>query len=738
MRLRWILPLLVGVCGCPRATKDVTPPRDVNPSQADQVRNDSKPGGRPLPSPPKVRIKDAAYVEGFQIVRCDAPTPPSARRTARFPLFGKASLKERRGRAAEYKGDWNPGPEELEYVATLPPALRELCFSITPGEVPPEQRDHIAVLAMSSPAGTTESFFQFDAQKVREQFGEYVPPPSLSSAQRARLTILDTAPTAGPSVGGGATPFDRTAVSEHGSTLANIAGALACGSETTRGPDVGQTNCGFSIHTALALPEVAGLTAGASAYSMLPSSTGSGYIGSIAELADAVQSAVSTYRSDTGRADALGLVINLSLGFGKAWDVATNADVIALHSALMRARCDGALILAAEGHGYTPGYPTEMLTPARWFKRSNEPGGGSDTTPHDCSTYADATFTPARWDGLAPLVYPVGGVVQGTPTMSGTPTFKEPFDVLPGFPRSTLRAFSASSSAKLPSFSNPAPQPAVDEFSLSANGTSVATLLVSTAAAFRWGAGHEACNQGWPTTVPFGTGSATTTADLYLAEELMVDLRAGCGTGTPPASFVRVTGGAPFTRVTATDTVRTCSTTVSTACANAVAPSATPPTVPPTPALSCTLATGVSGCVSTAIRRCGPTPPISTKCATTDIYSTSAVDWVSTMPPPPFCPACVAAPPPTIGGTWKLFTEYPPTLGSDPTTASATLVLANKSGAAITPVAEYVDLGVPRSGAGNVAFPGPAASAVNVAWLSVFDAAGNSTSCPVRVLGSTP
>lgn len=723
--LIWIL-LPLGVA-CNEPSTDEPAPVDQRELSDEEL---------PPEVPSRQNLKKAKYIRDFHVFRCaDRPEVGLPDAVVSQRLFGRRPLSERRALAA--LAPYAPLDETLAdkaYFDTLPPALREFCFAVAPVEVRPPYRDYLAVAPMS-PSTYTESVFEYDAKRVRGQFGDFVPPTSpIPESARARLVLLDTAPTAGPGAPPGSSPFDRNALSDHGSTLANIAGAAACGSTTTRGPTADQSNCAIAVHTVQALSQVALPTGSGEAYAMLPSSTGTGYIGSIGELAVAVDNAVSDYMTD--RRDAMGLVLNLSLGFGKTWDIAGDAGVQGLHSALMRARCNGALILAAEGNGYTPGHATEMLVPARWYKKSDELGGTGGDGPHDCTGFL-AEGAPARWNLTAPLVYPVGGVVP-----NGAGGWKDSIDSVPTGARATLRAFSGSSSALLPSFLSPPPV-AGDDHAISANGTSVSTVLVATAAAIRWGMGPDACAGGFtrPATAPFGTGDPDPPGfDPYLAEEVMLDVLRGCS-GTGPTMFSRTTSPSSVPRVAGLTVVRLCeSPTIETECAKPGPAPGTPPA--PAPATlttpTCGAPISVTGCTAPQTRRCSGAP-LPTGCASNDVFSPLTVDWVLPMPPPPFCPACVWAPPPAGSGisTGILFTEYAPTLGATGTEASATLVLANKTGSTITPVATYLDLGISTTADEAHRLPAPT-STVNVAWLSVFDDAGNSTSCPVRVLGSTP
>lgn len=666
---------------------------------------------------------DTAWVAGFHIVRC-RPNDPTSR-----PLFGRAPLALRRQRAVE------PGsPEyaaEIEYANGLSPSLREWCFVqddirkvSPPARVPPNERDHIAVRMLAAPSPETEAYFGFDAMRVSALFGVFLPPTTAPAANtRARVTLVDTSLTASPTGTTGRTPFDRGAFSAHGSTLANAIGSAACSTDGVRGPNSAQSNCALEVATQLALPHRAVKpTGGGAGYVLGPVQATGGHVGTIAELATAISSAVVTYRTERGRPDAIGLVVNLSVGFGSAWDNAASSDVQTLHDALMDARCSGALILAAEGNGFTPGSPGNMLTPARWYTKANELGGTGGTGAHDCTGHLPPGLSVARWNLTSPLVYPVGGLSAAAP---GSTSLVEPTDALPTGPWSTARAFVGPASARLPTFIDVPPTTGSDEFGLSVAGTSVSTALVSAAAAVRWGMGPGACSAGWPTTSPLApVGGGVGNGSLYLAEEVMADVMRGCS-GAGPTTPVRPSHADAFAAVQATSVIRTCEEGMTAECAKLEALTAAP-TLTPATGGTCTSTSGVTGCTTTNQMDCGSTPRL-TFCATTDVYATGSKPWVLPMPPPPHCPACVYD-----NGT--LFTEFPPLIGATGGVASASLVLGSRTGSVTTRSAEYLDIALSTTGPTTVPLPA-APTGVNVAWLSVFDATGDAESCPVRVVG---
>ncbi|MEL6184444.1 MAG: S8 family serine peptidase [Myxococcota bacterium] len=218
------------------------------------------------------------------------------------------------------------------------------------------------------------------------------------AARGARLAILDTQPH------GASHPR-----SLHGPLMVGFARELACPS--------GQS-CGLDVRPELALPiDEAGevdLLRG-------------GFYGRLSHLASALDSAVAGWQSDPA-ASATPLVLSLSLGWSPQGELAdtmpidhmqdlltyrpgVSGPVRAVHAALVRARCAGALIVAAGGNDPTLRQAPGALLPAAWARLAapEEPECAVLTGKHPGKAPREPSGPKKDRAPLEPLVFAIGG-----------------------------------------------------------------------------------------------------------------------------------------------------------------------------------------------------------------------------------------------------------------------------------------------------------------------------------------
>lgn len=258
----------------------------------------------------------------------------------------------------------------------------------------------------------------------------WVGPPSV------RLAIVDTSPRRSTAPN-----------SLHAPTLGGIAEALACPSS---GP------CPLEVSYELALPrKKRGVV----------DRVNGGYYGTLWELAQGIAKATEHARLDGIQR----LVINLSLGFEPAgyssWPAqhlghingnsTLPAPLRAVHAALVFARCQGAVVLAASGNDdFGEKDRTGPLLPAAWQRHSSP-------TPTQCKTFPGGLGIKARPHG--PLVTAVGGIDHRRKALENAR------------PRSTPALVAPGSGAVSPKGASSV-----------LTGTSVSTLVASTAVALAW------------------------------------------------------------------------------------------------------------------------------------------------------------------------------------------------------------------------------------------------------------
>ncbi len=314
-------------------------------------------------------------------------------------------------------GRWNASPL-FKYSAPwlVPPSLRPFClYRWEPLHVgnPPDlvslghlderfvrrERDCAAV------KGAGESLaIQTSWRSLRDQFYAQAGRTSLpANGQSIRVAVIDAAPT--QLLPGPVAP-DR---SGHGETVGQVINALNC-------PSDGGV-CPTKVVTHLALPLVALGN---------EDEVHGGRFGYQSQIASAVFEAVAAWRlsNSLGGTDRR-LVLNMSLGWEPAFggDYTSLSDlpapVRAVHSALLHARCQGALPVVAAGND-TGGSPAPFgpLYPGAWETKAAP-------EPALCSALEGATYSPAGLitaptpTDYQPLVFSVSGVRgDGVPLMN--------------------------------------------------------------------------------------------------------------------------------------------------------------------------------------------------------------------------------------------------------------------------------------------------------------------------------
>lgn len=283
-----------------------------------------------------------------------------------------------------------------------------------------------------------------------------------SEASRAPTTVavVDTLPKHEPT----------NALSNHGPVMQAIIEDLAC-------PD---STCAVETPAYLGLPRTdKGINIAQG-----------GYMGTYSDLARAVYRSTEEHRAamDSGTSD--NLIINLSLGWEPSLfgDVGGSPAVDAVFSAIERARCAGAIVVAAAGNSSGLRCTEEPLAPAAWEEYPRPDLARCGDLGLTASAVQD---TPG---GYSPLVYAVGGLAGPNDSMVGTRNAGKP------------RMFAPASHVV-----------AGDSMTPSMTGTSVATAAVSGAAAMVWSyRPNLAANQVMQVLYGLGVGTAAT-ADFGLS-----------------------------------------------------------------------------------------------------------------------------------------------------------------------------------------------------------------------------
>ena len=347
-------------------------------------------------------------------------------------------------------------------VTSVPAALRAFCVytHVTPDNVTtadlaalaalkPQQLSALEMDSLSvTPAGELEDAAWVElANHFLGQAGANIQVDP--NAPATHLAIVDTAETDSQNA------YLNQGNSPHGYTLLNMARALLC-----NGGD-----CAADVTSRLAMPfRLQSLGTGNRVVRDL---LDGGEFGSVAEAARGLQREVAFWSllNHDNR-----LVLNLSLGWdpvfggGEAMITDMPLAVRAVYRAIVDARCRGALVVAAAGND--PGGPpvSGPLYPAAWERR---PAPGLTECGAALGYLPWSSYFPPSTSTYAPLVYAASGVqVDGNPLVNQR----------------------AGAGAPLAAFADHAVAEGATPGSPTAvlTGSSVATLVVSSAAALVW------------------------------------------------------------------------------------------------------------------------------------------------------------------------------------------------------------------------------------------------------------
>lgn len=347
-------------------------------------------------------------------------------------------------------------------VDGIPPALRSFCLYSQPapgsvsaaalGALAALKPAKLSALEMDSlsvtPSGVIENALWRDLENhFLQQAGHAIRLDRKGST--THLAILDTTRTDNKRA------HHHEGNSPHGYTLLNMAHTLLCQGR----------RCAADITSRLAMPFR--IESRGTSHRVVRDTRHGGQFGSIAELARGLQREVALW---TSRRNTSRLVLNLSLGWdpvfgGGATDVSTMPLAVqAAYRAIADARCRGALVIAAAGND--PGGPalTGPLFPAAWEHRA-VPGTAACTqaigyTPPDGPP-------PGGGPIYNPLVYAVSGVQADGTRLANQRSGAG----------ASLAAFADHGVVKGHTAGSP---------TAVLTGSSVATLVVSSAAALVW------------------------------------------------------------------------------------------------------------------------------------------------------------------------------------------------------------------------------------------------------------
>ena len=271
--------------------------------------------------------------------------------------------------------DWTAEPLFLGHQ--LPPALSNYCLyrwtpatrdtTPTPAQVhglfsvsqAQEMTEDVPVVFPSAPFSAEEvAVFAGLRGALRDQVGDSSLLPAMPASPRTRVVVIDSAPDATHG-------HIQPGMSRHGDTLAHLIEDLVC----THPGGGGNRACAAEITTELALPWIARGVPGPSG----------GYIGTLADVARAIERAVSTWQSDRQTAPSSTpprLLLNLSLGWEDTPGIADCAmdpaklvapPARAVQAILQQAVAQGALVIAAAGNDSGgPAPRTGLICPGRY------------------------------------------------------------------------------------------------------------------------------------------------------------------------------------------------------------------------------------------------------------------------------------------------------------------------------------------------------------------------------------
>lgn len=403
----------------------------------------------------KPRLPTDATVPGQQILvstvpldKCPQAAPPWHGRFLFQTAEAEPSEPLRHFCEYRFQHDAVARPDQVEQLE------RDLfCPGGLPAEscVPPPtaklEPDHLVIVPLTSLPDVV-------APALRDRFayraGEGTWPAAIGGLP-PRLALLDTAPTS-------TAPGMIASNSPHGDSLIHLAHVLLCDNGSENNFD-----CLAQITSQLALPyleydRVQGLPA------VLDEVLG-GFLGTKADLAKAIHAQVDAWQKEEADRN---LIINLSVAWDPMFgDAAPPGSTLlgdpgaeAVHAAILDARCQGALVVAASGNrvGGPEGPPSTAhgaMLPAAWELR-----------PISDEYCLDAE-APMRSTTPVPLVYAAGGVDLDHQTLPNARPQSEP-------PRVAYADHAYAQFAPLQ-----APSSAL-------TGSSVASLVVSATAAAAW------------------------------------------------------------------------------------------------------------------------------------------------------------------------------------------------------------------------------------------------------------
>ncbi|MEM9384458.1 MAG: S8/S53 family peptidase [Pseudomonadota bacterium] len=352
-------------------------------------------------------------------------------------------------------------PDDTPFSNTLRNNLQALLGNGSLSAVEPDQ---MALSAEAEGQLPPRLFRQLSEHFLRE-VGQPIDPLSFpADGDSVRLTLLDTQPS-------GANPELFTQyTSAHGYTLATLIERMICNGAAG--------DCAADVRTRLTLGNVC--FDQRSKDSACRNGLNGGWFGAQTDLARAIRNEVAEWTNDTtprGMGEQQHLILNLSLGWNRRFggNQGFNAmplAVAAVYSALQDASCRGALVLAAAGNQHGgPNEPGGPMYPAAWEQRAAPNFLQCRLQLIEQGGYTPPWAFPSQLTSQndRPLVVAIGGVrVDNSIIFNGRPNGGEP----------TLVAFAdhaATESLAIPNTPT-----------ITLTGTSVASAVVSAAAAVAW------------------------------------------------------------------------------------------------------------------------------------------------------------------------------------------------------------------------------------------------------------
>jgi hypothetical protein len=349
---------------------------------------------------------------------------------AQSPPYVNAGLRWI-GTAATCKAPVGWTAERLFHASQLPPALAGFCLytwtPATPGTAPTSDQVR-QLFAGSGAQGLTEdapvlypsadysaeevAFFAGLRSALHAQVGDASLLPSMPASPVVRIAVIDSAPDAPAGL-------IRPGASRHGDTLAHLIEDLVCRPASGGRPGA----CAAEVTAELALPWLARGVAGQDG----------GYMGTLSDLARAIERAVSQWQSDRITAPSstpARLLLNLSVGWEDTPQIADcstaplsglAAPARAVRAILQQAAAQGALVIAAAGNDSAgPAPRTGLLCPGRYqaVPQDNDPShslvvavSGVDYQDHPLETARPRGITGIAGLGLGGVAWAPGDPV---------------------------------------------------------------------------------------------------------------------------------------------------------------------------------------------------------------------------------------------------------------------------------------------------------------------------------------